>query len=542
MTQSNGVQFTVLSDSTAPIRAGVEVEVYAHDNPNRLICTLGNRWDVTGLDEIRKPGGGSFKIHQSDPVLRAYPSALDVRNVVRLKVNHRTVAGFLISKKRATRASTGETADLAWHVSGEGLRAWLRDAVVYPRRGIKPKASGTRYFSFASERDTWYNHSNWITPKKIQKHSLDPNPGPWNTRPADWPDVPAAWWVWGQDQVGESPSAPTGFNYFRFEFYVPESVGTKSYSVFAAADNQFKGYIDGEEIVSGEELDSSSSTYRADFELGPGEHVLAFKVYNSSVSPAALIAALFRAGDAEAGTRSKLITFTGAGSVAALTIQKVALDQSEATATTRLNDARTALKAAQDDYDDYDGDNAKVLAAKQKAVDDAHAVVTAREIVLGDIESEIQNVSDALSFATQAEARNLVGWVVNPYPANPPGWTVGGIMIRLIREAQERGVRFPSYVNGTFSDTHDSSGKAWDTTFDWSFPVGTELYEVVERLEETSCDLWIDPDTLQMHLYKERGRNRTSQSASESPVIFSIGRNVLKAEEELVSDSRTLSS
>ena len=440
MTESNEVPFLVLEEQDQPtLRVGPEIEVYAFDDPSRLIGHVPERLSVMSLDEIRGAGGGAFSLWQHDPKLTELPDLLNWRNVVKVRLNHQVIGAFLVQNKEAEIISREEASGEAWKITGEGLRTWFRDAVVLPYGGVREKAVGGRVFSFASEQGAWYNASQWITPIKIQQHNLDPNDGPWNTAPAEWPDAPDAWWVWGvaNDRLNW---APGGYNFFRYEFDIAEEVGTKNYSVFAAADGEFVGYVDAQEILSAEGQESWSRTWRADFELSPGHHVLAFRVLNAS-GVAGLISALFRAGDAAVGTAAELLAVTG---------------------------------------------------------DD--------------------------------------GWAVNPYPDPAPGWSPGEIVLTLLAEAEARGVVFPTFLTPTFTATHDSRGVEWPRPLDWEFSLGTEYYEVLERLEEAVCDVWINPENLDLNMYVERGVDRTLQTAAGAPVTLTPGHNVLRASEDGTSD------
>lgn len=512
MSESNTLPFVVLGDAAAPPHVGVEIEIYAHDEPTRRIDVIADRWDVTLLDEIGKPGGGSFSLWRNDPKLLANPAILDWRNIVRMRINHRTVGAFLVQSKKSDFVSAAEESGDAWNVMGEGLRTWFHDAVVLPYAGLKAKSSGSRVFSFASERGSWYKEAQWHDPIRAHKYTMDPGPtNPWGTAPAEWPDVPEAYWVWGVAQPDYT--APVGYNYFRYEFTVLESMGTATFSVFSAADNAYQGYIDGQEIIS---VDSESwqRTTRADFEISPGEHVLAFRVMNSG-GPGSLLAAMFRAGDAAAGTPAQLKAFTGDELLAQ-----------------RLTEAQNNVVSAQNSYNAAQSayDAAAAGAVKDAALlarDAAQATLTAQQEIL--ITLQTWNTT-SLTMAGRG------AWKVNPYPDPAPGWTAGEIMLTLLTEAEDRGVQFPSFLNPTFTAEVDSDGAVWSRALDWSFSIGMEYSEVIERLEEAVCDLWIDPETLDLNMYMVRGTDRTIQSSAVAPIKFEVGRNVLRAHEEGVSD------
>lgn len=437
---SNPVPFQVLEDETTPFRIGLELEVYGHANPTQLIDTVPHRTDISVLEEMKGSGGGKFTVLRSDPKVLESPEILDYQNCVKVRLDRKIVGAFLIQNNESKTVSTAERSDEVYELTGEGLRAWFRNAVVFPYKGIRKDSQGSRVFSFASEQGSWYKTADWVPPVKVHQYTMDPTPSnPWGTAPAEWPDAPTAWWIWGESNSAVSP-AQEGINYFRYEFDIAESVGTKTYSIFCAADDEFDIYVDAAEVISTREANAYAQTWRADFELAPGHHIIAARVLNKG-GVAALIAALFRAGNAETSEAAQLLTVTG----------------------------------------------------------------------------------DA-------------GWLVNAYPDPAPGWTPGEVMLTLLSEAQLRGVRFPTWLTPTFTAEQDSDGTTWPRSLDWEFQLGTEYIDVIEKLEELVCDVWIDPETFALNMYIERGARRDVQSAAAQPVKFEIGRNVTKAGEEGTSD------
>lgn len=435
---SNPMPFEVIEDEDAPQRIGLELEVYQFDNPLQIIDVIPSALDPSFIDEMKSPGGGSVNLHIDDPKLKESPSILDSRNVVKCRVDRRVRGAFLLNRKNLALVERGEVSEIVYSLSGAGLREWLKDAVVEPHGGIRPESQGSRAFSFASERGTWYVEDDWVEPVNIQAHSYDPNLGPFNTAPAEWPDAPDSRWIWGVDNDQEDP-APEGTNFFRYEFTIDEAVGSKRYAVFAAGKDRFHLYVDGQLVIDADDAEAMSKTWRADFPLEPGEHVIAAKVKNLG-GYAGFIAAFYRAGDAATETAAELLSVTG---------------------------------------------------------DD--------------------------------------GWLVNPYPDPEPGWTPGEIMRVLLGEAEDRGVRFPQFLTPTFTDLLDSDGLPWEAR-DWSFDIGSEYYDVVERLEEVACDLWIDPETYELNMWVDRGVHRDTQSPAAQPVKFEVGRNVTKGASESTSE------
>jgi hypothetical protein len=134
-------------------------------------------------------------------------------------------------------------------------------------------------------------------------------------------------------------------------------------------------------------------------------------------------------------------------------------------------------------------------------------------------------------------------WKVAGYPNPVPGWSPGEIMRILLEEAETRGVRFPLWLTPTFTDSEDSYGNEWERSLDWSFSVGDTLASVLDKLEELVCDAWIDPATLEFHMAKERGIDRSiyhydvdGVTPISVPVIFQKGYNLGSSSVDSVSE------
>lgn len=127
-------------------------------------------------------------------------------------------------------------------------------------------------------------------------------------------------------------------------------------------------------------------------------------------------------------------------------------------------------------------------------------------------------------------------WKVAGYPDPLPGWSPGEIVLTLLAEAEDRGVRFPLWLTPTFTENLDSYGNVWPRDLDWSFDVGSSLASVVERLEELVCDLWIDPATFELNMAIERGVDRSVYgydldgiTVNRPILVFEEGKNLLQS-------------
>ena len=123
-------------------------------------------------------------------------------------------------------------------------------------------------------------------------------------------------------------------------------------------------------------------------------------------------------------------------------------------------------------------------------------------------------------------------WKVLPYPAQAPGWTAGEVLLKLLDEAEDRGVLFPTWLNPTFSATLDSNGNPWGESMDWTFKVGESYASVISKLEESLVDIWIDPVNYNLNMVPVRGVDRTvfvGNPVTSTPVEFKLGKHLLQA-------------
>src|SRR6187431_968890 len=233
------------------------VEVYDDAAPTVLLDILHARLAPSSLSELRANGAGSFMISTSDEKVRADPTLIEYRNFVRIRMNGTVVGAFIIQTKKTVMVGEGEEADEMWTISGEGLRSWFKDAIVYPSKGLTQGSADTRFFNFATEQGSWYNAANWPAAVNIAKWNSAGNW--WGTAPAEWPDAPNAYWVW--DRVGPY-AMPQGYVFFRHEFTASVAA---AHSLFVAVDDAAEIYVDGELLYTTAEH-AWQETNRIDFD------------------------------------------------------------------------------------------------------------------------------------------------------------------------------------------------------------------------------------------------------------------------------------
>lgn len=567
---------------------GIELEVYRHTDPTTLVDVINGRVAPSFMEEIKGPGAGNVNISMYEPKVVADPTLLAYRNILKYRINGKIVGAIVIQKK--TTLIIDATPDQEFYqISGENLRTWTNDASTYPDNGLKLTSFDTRAFNFSSPEGDWYDPSQWAEPTRIVNWG-DVVGSPWRYAPADWPDVPNAQWVWSSG----STSVPAGDNYFRLKFSVL-TAGT--YSLFLAADDQYSVYIDGQLNTQSDPTTSAwSEVERIDVTLDVGDHIIGIKVTNVATGPAALIAALFSytpvipvvvvgtftmtianpavftltahgltvgesvfllsSGNLPTGFSQNVVYYVqstttntfkltdvpgGAALVAtgtqsgthtlnlpsvpsaAVLVTYTGLDVSYAT--DLHNKATTKRDADHTIYTALPAGNASGTATQQKQ---ATAKANALAVYNADLLLVIQQQAEL-----DAAGASGLDWKVAGYPDPVPGWSPGEIMLTLLAEAEARGLRFPTWLTPNFTTTEDSYGNTWDRSLDWSFDLGSSLAGIVEQMEELVCDVWVDPDTLELNMVAQRGVDRSIYiyagdgiTPLSTPLVFEKGKNL----------------
>ncbi len=475
----------------------IEVEVYSYEDPTVMLDVLNARMKPSSMEELNGPGGGDVTVSISDPKVVADPTLLDYRNVFKVRVNGKVIGAFILGKKKSILVDDSENREL-YQISGQqaGL-TWFDDAEVRPYGGLKKNSKEERTFSFASERGDWYNPAQWVTPTSVVNWG-DVAGSPWRYAPAKWPDAPNAKWIWDRDSKA---TAPQGDVYIRYEW---TSLVDAKHSFFVAGDDQYVIYVDGQEQSSSDSDSINwSEVNRIDVDLEAGDHVFAAKVTNTSAGPAAFIAAVYVYGDPTIPTSAQRLSWTG-------------ITTGEAAAA--LSAATTAETAA------YNVWNPLPAGAAKDAAYNAYKFATAQK-----------NIS-------QSAVTQMAGgatWKICGYPDPVIGWSPGEIMMTLLEEAETRGVRFPTWLTPTFTQTLDSNGVTWPRDLEWTFNVGDSYSSVIEKLTELACDIWVDPDTFELNMAVERGVDRSAYKTVTGAVFTNLATNPAMEATDTASTVRT---
>lgn len=100
-----------------------------------------------------------------------------------------------------------------------------------------------------------------------------------------------------------------------------------------------------------------------------------------------------------------------------------------------------------------------------------------------------------------------------------PGWTVGGILLKLFDEAQSRGVSLLQGVTFGFTKDVDSNGDPWTLSSELPLTIGDDLGKIIDQSTELVCDIWMDG--LELNAAPRQGTDRSGT------VTFTPGVDVL---------------
>jgi hypothetical protein len=551
----------------------LELQVFSYADPTQYVDMLPNRSVPVAMDELTNQGAGSFNVPTTDEGLVENPDLLEYRNVVKFVRNGSVEGAMVINNKVDTLIDTNEDASKVVAVSGEGLKTWFRDAVVYPFSGLKLKSATERIFSWASPRGFDFIPANWVSPFVQANYEMVPPKGstnPWKYDPANWPDAPHAQWVWGLPKPSANYNQPAGYCYFRYDFNIADATAAAAaYSFFMAADDSFTAYLDGEVIITSDTSTDThagfDSTYRYDTNLGDltvGPHTFAVKVNNKSLGPGGLLATFWEQGNTTVtpNTAAKLLSWTGKPTTANLLTTLNAANANVTRVENLLTSDGVALNVSltqmhahlvyanqlvQTRTKEYYSTPSKPTTTKKNALNALYAARTNLTQWQGRYNTRtilnryiVAQTTAQANYNASVAQDNLgaYGWSVNAYPAQEPGWTPGGVLLTLIEEAAARGVRSMGWLTPTFTNLVDSNGIAWDQSIPWTLNVGDDYLTVVTSMEELAFDVWIDPATYELNAYGTRGTDRSFQNGTIEPITLEEAKNLTQASQSGQSD------
>lgn len=465
------------------------------------------------------PSSASWRHQQSEDGTGSVTVAGDISSTLLaetkiIRVNDGTADRFAfvptVKNRRQVEAST------ELDLSGPGVR-WLLHAgqVLQEDTSDCAEPSNTRWLGWMSAD---YDDSAWAFPDSWGAFVEGPFP---TARPEDWVDplsqflTPSATALAARDW------------YARASFTV---AAEQDVIVCAAADDEYRLFIDGTEILStmGGGPYQWKKYQQRPLRMCVGTHTIAAVVRNlqrpSGSSPTWLIAAVVPAntstGGPEAHNQLYAVYHDHTGGTFTLTV--------EATYTT------SAIA--------YDANAATVQAALEAltvpgtgnvTVSGSGSVGSPWLIEFdGDLSSKMVTLTGnggSLTGGTGFEVDEYVrggaaeplirtddSWVVLDNPTDAPGLTPGEIFRILMSEAQARGTTVLDDFTDDFSDTLDSDGVAWADELTLPVSLPADIHRVSVLIEEHGYPVDVTP-ALVLQCWNDRG---TDLSAT---VVFTAG-------------------
>lgn len=575
---------------------GIELWIYDVTDPTERKAVLPFRTEPTTLRELKAVGGGSFNIPVNAPQLDEDPTLIQSENICKFVIDNHVFNAFVIKSRKAVTIGEGEAAEEAYLVTGEGLKTWFKQATIKPWGGLKKNSKDSRAFSFASPVGEWYDEDDWVTPDKYNKWSMHTH-SLWGYYPDKWPDIASgAWWVW--NDWATRWHSPAGFVYFRLEL---PNMDAGKYSLVLAVEDQATIYVDGQEVAQGQGFEETKKVdfeltagdhiigIKAYTDGGRSGLLAALLGHTLELPPVTVGTATISIASPATVTRTahnlqngdkvffttsgtlpngieadrtyyvrdrtantfRVATSPGGGAITTtgsqsgthtihyggvesqpflITYTGMTSDEMDEVYAEAVNFANNQLAY----YNGLPAGNASGNnTQKQQAAKKKEALASYQRAVQRRDQASAER---AAAYAAEAQG---IEWKMNAYPETDPGWSVGEILLLLLDEAEDRGIRFPTLLTPTFTATEDSNGNPWPDARDWTFSVGEKYSSVISKFEELDCEVWIDPDTYELNVVgglNNRGVDRTEftydvdgVTVLSTPVEFKKGKNLRKA-------------
>lgn len=475
---------------TATVALPIEVRVYGATGAGTF-AVLPKRWNVRFLDELNGIGSGSFSVSMDDPALTSRPGLLDYGAVVKFAVpdangTYREIVAWVIERAELVLVAAGEsspTRTLA--VSGRGVKALLENGEVLPFDGWRPGSgpTGTAQPSTEYTPSGRPRHLGPATrPHRVPLtdaalHSAV-RPSDLDTRYVGWMSATTAWirsadWV---APLGAARNSP-GWNKYIHKI---ETVVTETETVVTETTILYPiGFAD------------TKALWIWPPPQGPRRN-----------SPPCR--SLFRANLDLAKATAVEVVATADNEMRLFLDEQMILSHNDwyscVTTTISLPAGRHVIAVEGTNWGPPPSGNnpGGVLVS----VADAHT----HKVLLR---------SDTTHWKCTR--------IILPGTAKVPGASAAAVLIELLAEAGDRGVRGIASMHRDFSETVDSNGFRWVDTVEQSFAIGTDLLNVADQLTETTFDVRVGTD-LTVHAYLHQGDNF---AAGTSPVRFAEGVNLL---------------
>lgn len=247
----------------------IRIEAYKPDGTT-VLTEIPRRFGIRFNDPLNQSGMGQLQILADDPILDAYPDLFEWRNIIKFFIGGRCIQGFRIQERDVTLVHSDEHSALVRTISGPTVQFLLEDFMVRHDGPPRPDSQTTRSYSWASMRDEWYHSSDWDDPVTSASMSDPPGSGAKKHQPKGWPDKSARWVYVGNDFHARPKH---GRKYYRRNF----TLGKKTHvRLFATADESYRVYVDGEEVLSADNVETGYTNFdQIDLMLPRGKHTVA---------------------------------------------------------------------------------------------------------------------------------------------------------------------------------------------------------------------------------------------------------------------------
>lgn len=261
------------------------VEAYGPDGVTK-ITEIPRRFGLQFQEPLNEVGAGQLAVKLDDEILDAYPELFEWRNIIKVWLGNRCVHAFRIHRRRTTYVSTEEWAGMVREVSGPSVMYLLEDFIVRHDGLMHDRSLDVRNFGWMAVRGEWFDSTKWDL-GVYNTNSQDDPPGKVGEaaedrakfgNPPNWPDETSKWmWVSNnpaKNETGFDPPAMKGKRYFRKEFTITE--GHTIARLYATADEVYRIYLDGEEVLSGDGRETGyTELQKKKLILRKGVHTLA---------------------------------------------------------------------------------------------------------------------------------------------------------------------------------------------------------------------------------------------------------------------------
>lgn len=276
------------------------------DQAPLAVLVGGVEVENTRARSFRAPrdSAGSFSFQLPRDVYLADPTPTFDERVI-YAVDGTAVFGGIVKNISHGALEPGEESDQMVTISGPGSLAALRQAPVFPSRGVDTlPIEDVRSFSWVGPD---FDSSTWPLAKQVnrQREYAD-----WRTPlPWIWPDT-TGYWIWGNVAGVSATFAPSGTCLFRKTITLADDAFVR---VFCAFDNSGTLYIDGAEMTA---FNGYEVGRYIEIELSAGDHIIAADVKNRTrisvgPNPGGFICAIYTVGNG--GLLDELVSHTDGG-------------------------------------------------------------------------------------------------------------------------------------------------------------------------------------------------------------------------------------